>query len=346
MTTFNIQPVNTVLFEDIQQKINLKTKPLGSLGQLERIAAQIALIQQTLTPELQKPHMLVYAADHGITNSGVSAFPQEVTFQMVMNFLSGGAAINVFCKQHGIEMCIADAGVNHDFPKGTPLLDLKVAKGTANFLHEAAMSEEQLQEAIEKGADQVTKAHQEGCNVVGFGEMGIGNTSAASMLMALLCKLPVAGCVGRGTGIDDPQFANKINILEQAKDFHKLSGEDPWKVLQTFGGLEIAMICGGMLKAAELGMVILVDGFISTSAFLVGYKLYPALKDYAVFCHQSDESGHRRMLEHIGAEPILNLGMRLGEGSGAAVAYPIIQSAISFLNEMASFESAGVSNKE
>jgi nicotinate-nucleotide--dimethylbenzimidazole phosphoribosyltransferase len=331
--------------EQLQHKIDFKTKPLGALGTLEKIALQIGCLQNTLTPTLTNPTIIIFAADHGIANKGVSAYPQEVTFQMVMNFLQGGAAINVFAAQNNIYLKVVDAGVNFDFPANEKLVDLKIGKGTKSFLADKAMSETQIMECIIAPHYHIKKLHEEGCNVIGFGEMGIGNTSAATMLMSNFCNLPIEECVGRGTGLNDEQLKKKIDILKRAKDFH---GEitDPMQALQAFGGFEIAQMCYAMQRAYDYNMVILVDGFIASAAFLVAYKTNPDILKNAIFCHLSDEHGHKNLLNYLGVEPLLKLGMRLGEGTGCAVAYPLIESAISFLNNMASFESAGVSNKQ
>lgn len=345
MKTFYISPVSKELQDTIQRTIDQKTKPLGALGELERIALQIAMIQNSLSPQLVNPHLVIFAADHGIAKEGVSAYPQEVTFQMVMNFLNGGAAINVFCKQHHISMKIVDAGVNHEFAHNTSnLAHMKMGKGTRNFLKEPAMSLQEAQDCLSKGASIVQDLVKTGCNVIGFGEMGIGNTSAAGALMSQICHLPVEDCIGKGTGINDEQLKQKIKIIEKAIDLHSPLGS-PLEILATFGGYEIAQLCGAMLQAAENKMLILVDGFISTAAFLVAAALHPEIKDYAICCHQSDEAGHKKMLQYLNMHPILHLNMRLGEGTGVALAYPVLQSALLFLNEMASFESAGVSNK-
>ncbi|KOY86763.1 nicotinate-nucleotide--dimethylbenzimidazole phosphoribosyltransferase [bacterium 336/3] len=330
--------------EQLQHKINFKTKPLGALGKLEKIALQIGKIQNTLSPSLQKPTIVIFAADHGIAHEGVSAYPQEVTYQMVMNFLAGGAAINVFSKQNNIDLKIVDAGVNFDFEPHPSLINAKIAKQTQSFLHTQAMTENQLKECFLKGEEIVEKLHEEGSNIIGFGEMGIANTSSATMLMSVLCDLPISKCVGRGTGLNDEQFNHKIAILEEAKAKHQI--ENPMDVLRTFGGFEIAQMCGAMITAFKKNMIILVDGFIASSAFLVAYSINQEILNNAIFCHLSDEYGHKNMLDFMEVEPLLNLQMRLGEGTGCAVAYPIIQSAVNFLNEMASFESAGVSQKE
>ena len=340
--TFHIEPLSAELVEQLHQKINNKTKPLGSLGLLERLALRVGQIQGTLTPTLTRPAVLVFAGDHGVVAEGVSPYPQEVTRQMVLNFLAGGAAINVFARQHNMELFVVDAGVNGDFPDHPRLLKRKVARGTNNFLREPAMSPEQCEQAIATGADIVRQMRQDGSNVLICGEMGIGNTSSASIILSQLGDFPVENCVGPGAGLTNPGVKKKIDILQAAITHHHL-GDNPFQVLTTFGGLEIAMICGAYLQAAQERMVILVDGFISTSALLVASRLYPAVLDYCVFGHQSEEPGHRKMLELLHGEPLLRLNMRLGEGTGAVVAYPLVESAVRFLNEMASFESAGVS---
>ena len=333
------------IINKLQHKIDFKTKPIGALGVLEKIALQIGAIQNTLLPTLKNPTIVVFAADHGIANEGVSAYPQEVTFQMVMNFLQGGAAINVFSKQNNINLKIVNAGVNFNFEKNEKLINAKVGNGTNSFLNQKAMSITQLQQCLEKGKEIVDQIANTGCNIIGFGEMGIGNTSSATMLMSYLCDLPIEKCVGRGTGLNDIQLENKISILKKAQLFQGKI-ENPKEVLQTFGGFEIAQMCSAMLTAFENNMIIMVDGFIASSAFLVAYKIKPAISNNAIFCHLSDEYGHQNLLDYLKAEPLLKLNMRLGEGTGCAVAYPIIKSAVTFLNNMASFERAGVTNKE
>ncbi len=331
--------------KEIQHKIDFKTKPLGALGQLEKTAKQIALYQNTLEPALKNPHILVFAADHGIANEGVSAYPQEVTFQMVMNFLNGGAAINVFSKKNNITLKIIDAGVNFDFETNKELISTKIAYGTKSFLSSDAMTQSELDECFGFGKDLVQHLKKINCNVVGFGEMGIGNTSSASMIMHYITQLPLEECVGKGTGLQDEQLKKKLEILTKSVEFQgKLN--DPKEILQKVGGFEIAQMCGAMLEAYHQNMLILVDGFISTAAFLVAQSIEPKCMDAAIFSHQSDESGHSKMLNYLNATPLLKLDLRLGEGTGCAIVYPVIESAVAFLNEMASFESAGVSNKE
>lgn len=342
---FNITQPSQALKSALTDKINNKTKPLGALGMLEAIALQIGLIQQTLTPQLNKPTMLVFAGDHGVTDAGVSPFPQAVTAQMVMNFLQGGAAINVFTAQNNMCLRVVDSGVNHQFPPSPDLIDAKIAFGTRNFLHEPAMTRVQCEQALEAGAKIVNSQNAEGCNVFGFGEMGIGNTSSASCLMSILCGLSIEQCVGRGTGLDDAGLAHKVSILGQALARHDLNAADAMQALATFGGFEIAMMVGAMLQAAEKQCTLLIDGFITTAALLVAVKLQPDVLHYCVFTHCSDESGHRTMLDFLRVKPLLNIDLRLGEGTGAALAYPMVLAAVNFLNTMASFESASVSQR-
>jgi nicotinate-nucleotide--dimethylbenzimidazole phosphoribosyltransferase len=340
MTTYTLK-------EQVQHKIDFKTKPTGALGKLEQIALQIALVQDTQSPKLTDPHILVFAADHGIANEGVSAYPQEVTWQMVHNFLSEGAAINVFANQHNIMVLVVDAGVNKHFDKIPLLINAKVAMGTKSFLTEAAMTIDELNLCNGYALHLITELTKNTkCNIIGFGEMGIGNTSAASMIMHCLTNIPLNDCVGKGTGVNDAQFIQKQNILNQALAHHAaIDKKDPYAVLRTFGGFEIAMITEAMLAAYDNKLTFMVDGFIATAAYLVAVKVNPNIEANAIFCHQSNEKGHQLLLNYLNASPLLNLGMRLGEGTGCAVAYPIIQSAVNFLNNMASFETAGVSNK-
>jgi len=327
----------------IQQKIDLKTKPLGALGVLEKIAFKISTIQNSLSPRLEKPTLVVFAGDHGIAKDGVSAFPQEVTHQMVFNFLQGGAAINVFSKQHDIDLHIVDSGVNYDFAYDK-LINHKIGHGTKSFLTQKAMTTQDFQECLKKGEETVKAIAAIQTNIIGFGEMGIGNTSSSTMLMSYLCDLPIEDCVGKGTGVNEEQLKHKTNILKQAKAFHGPL-DNVEDIFSTFGGFEMAQMCGAILTAYEQNMLILIDGFIATAVFLAATKMNPNIKANALFCHQSNERGHQLLLKELEAQPILNLGLRLGEGTGCALAYPIIQSAVNFLNEMASFESAGISEK-
>ena len=337
--------MNNILKDQLQHKINNKTKPLGSLGKLEEIALQIGQIQNTSSPELNNPTIIVFAADHGLADAGVSPFPKEVTQQMVLNFLNGGAAINVFSKQNGINLKIVDAGVDADFANNPNLIHAKIANGTKNILENSAMTIEECKKAIETGSKIVSDQFNTGCNIIGFGEMGIGNTSSASLLMSKITGITLEECIGKGTGHDDAGLQRKKEILKQAFEKYQLNS-NPIEILATFGGFEIAMITGAFLKATELNMTIMVDGFIVTSALLIAQKINSDVLKNCIFTHTSNEQGHIKMLNYLDAKPILNLEMRLGEGTGAAVAYPIIKSAINFINQMASFEDADVSNKE
>jgi nicotinate-nucleotide--dimethylbenzimidazole phosphoribosyltransferase len=350
---FEISALDRGMAVDLQRKIDQKTKPLGALGRLESLALQLGLIQRSLAPQVANPHVLVCAGDHGAAKAGVSAFPQEVTWQMVENFLAGGAAINVLAKQAGMTLVVADAGVAHDFGARPNLVNAKVgAGGTANYLDGAAMSEAECATAMANGAKLAREFAAAGCNVLGFGEMGIGNTASASLLTHCITGLPLADCVGRGTGLDDAGLARKSALLAQALSAwperpapHASSGDDALRVLARFGGFEIAMLAGAMLAAAEARMTLLIDGFIVTSALLVAAQVSPAILDYCVYAHCSNEAGHRRQLDWLKGRPLLDLGLRLGEGTGAALALPLLNAACAFMNEMASFESAGVSEK-
>jgi nicotinate-nucleotide--dimethylbenzimidazole phosphoribosyltransferase len=325
-------------------KIDNKTKPLGSLGILEKLALQIGEVFQTLEPKIIEPNMVVFAADHGIAVHGVSAYPQDVTRQMMTNFLEGGAAINVFCKQNNIKLSIVDAGVNYDFSPNANLISAKIAKGTQSFLHGPAMSASELSLCFYKGAAVVDAIAKTGSNCIGFGEMGIGNTSTASVLMSIITKMPLEDCVGLGTGVSDEKLIQKQKILKEAVDNYSGSQELD-ENLAYFGGFEIMQMASGMLTAYENNMLILVDGFICSVAFLIAHQKNPAIIKNAIFCHCSAEQAHLKLLDYLEVKPVLQLGLRLGEGTACAIAFPIIQSAVAFLNEMASFESANVNKK-
>lgn len=342
-------PQPTPLETAVRRRMDQKTKPPGSLGCLEDVALQIALIQQTETPVLRNPYVLVFAADHGLAAEGVSAYPADVTYGMVRNFIAGGAAINVFCRQNGLQLLVCDVGVTGTFTEntkapaaGAPAADsfvkYKIRPGTRNMLHEPALTPDECAAALDAGKTLVNGVLYRGCNVVGFGEMGIGNTSSAALLMHRLTGEPLVNCVGRGTGLDDAGLVRKRDVLQAVADRY-VHLTHPLDLLAAMGGLEIAAIAGGMLQAAEAGLVILVDGFIATSALLVAHALQPAVLNNCVFCHQSDEAGHGRMLRFLGATPLLNLGLRLGEGTGCALAYPIVQAAVHMLTDMATMDS-------
>lgn len=337
-----ITPLDDALRPALQAAIDDKTKPLGALGRLESLALQLGLILGTARPALQRPTVIVFAADHGVADAGVSAYPAEVTAQMVQNFLAGGAAINVFSRQHGFVLEIVDAGVRVPLAAAPGLVNCRIADGTRNFAVEPAMTAEQVAAAMTAGMARVLRHAQQGCNVIGFGEMGIANTSAAACLMQRLTGLPLEECIGRGTGLDDAGLARKREVLGRALALHA-GAQAPLEVLATFGGFEIAMMAGAFLAAAASRMVILVDGFIASAALLVAQRLDPNVLQYCVFTHCSHERGHRALLQHFGAEPLLALDLRLGEGTGAALAWPLVASAAAFLNEMATFSGAGVS---
>lgn len=341
--SFAVAPVDRSLEAALRRKIDNKTKPLGALGRLEDLALQIGLAQKSLSPTLAKPHIVVLAGDHGAAKAGISAYPQDVTWQMVENFLAGGAAINVFARANGIGLTVVDAGVNHDFGVRDNLVDAKIAPGTANYLEGPAMTAAQRDAAMAKGAEIVGRLVADGCDAIGFGEMGIGNTASASLITHCLTDASLADCVGRGTGLDDAGLARKRELLALALTRHRGAQDDALGVLAQFGGFEIAMMAGGMLAAAQAGRIVLVDGFICGAAALVAWRVAPAFRDYAVFCHASAEPGHKAQMAALQARPLVDLGMRLGEGTGAAVAWPLLRAACAFVNEMASFESAGVS---
>lgn len=342
---FETQPQNKINFNQLlQDKIDSKTKPIGALGVLEALAFQMGSVFETLNPKIKNPNIVVFAADHGIANHGVSAYPQDVTRQMVINFLEGGAAINVFCKQNNIRLSIVDAGVNYDFPTNAKLINAKIAKGTQSFLHAPAMSETELQLCFEKGKSIITNIANTDCNCIGFGEMGIGNTSTASVLMSILTGIPIEECVGKGTGVEDEKLIQKQNLLKKAIDNY--SGQtELMQQLAYFGGFEILQMASGMLTAYDHKMLILVDGFICSTAFLIASKINPDIIKNTIFCHVSAEQAHQKLLNYLNAKPILNLDLRLGEGTGCAIAFPMLKSAEAFLSEMATFENAGVSRK-
>lgn len=341
MITFNIEKPDTAIADALQDKINNLTKPKGSLGRLEEIALQIGLIQQTLSPSLNHPVNVIYASDHGIADEGVSKSPKEVTRQVIHNFLNGGAGVCFLARQHGIEIKIVDGGVDFDFPSIPQLIDRKVRKGTRNFLHEAAMTREEMLLSLQYGADIVTDCYEEESNIISFGEMGIGNTAASSMWMTCLTGIPLKECVGAGSGLDSSGVEHKYSVLKTALENYK-GDNSPEDVIRYFGGYEMVMAIGGMLRAAELKMVILIDGFIMTNCILAASRLYPEVLPYCIFGHCGDEAGHRKVLNVLHAKPLLDLGLRLGEGSGSVCAYPIVDSAVRMINEMQTFQQAAI----
>lgn len=341
MKTFDITRSDEAIRAALIDKINNLTKPKGSLGALEDLALQIGLIQQTLSPTLQHPQNIIFAADHGIVEEGVSVSPKEITWQQISNFLHGGAGINFLCRQHGFTLKIVDAGVDYDLPYEKGIINMKVRKGTRNYLHEAAMTEEEMELCLERGAEVVCRCHEEGSNVLSFGEMGIGNTSSSSMWMTCFTDTSLEQCVGAGSGLDNTGIRHKYEVLKQSLDNYNGDGS-PRDIIRYFGGLEMVMAVGAMLQAAELKMIILVDGFIMTNCILAASKLYPEVLDYAIFGHCGDESGHKLILDYLKANPLLYLGLRLGEGTGAICAYPIVDSAVRMMNEMDNFAHASI----
>ncbi|MBQ8712135.1 MAG: nicotinate-nucleotide--dimethylbenzimidazole phosphoribosyltransferase [Prevotella sp.] len=366
MKTFDIHPVDRQLEHDIQQKIDNLNKPKGSLGRLEELAMQVCLIQQTLSPSLAHPCHLLLGGDHGIEREGVSVSPREVTWQQMINFTRGGGGVNMFCRQHGFHLRIVDVGVDYDLSRVPGIIDRKIARGTRNFRYEPAMTEEELDRAMQTGAELVDDCHAEGCRIVSIGEMGIGNTSPSSIWMHLFCNIPLKECIGAGAGLDNEGIRRKYDVLSKAvenwkKTHSSLSTQHSslnthlsslishhstlithHSTLSYFAGFEMAVAIGAMLRAAELHLIILVDGFIMTACALAATRLYPAAQDYMIFTHQGDESGHRRMLDFLGAKPLLSLGLRLGEGTGALCAFPIVDSAVRMMNEMNNFKDAEI----
>ena len=340
---FHIERPDAAICPALQEKIDNLTKPKGSLGRLEELALQIGLIQQTLSPALRHPQNIVFAADHGIVEEGVSIAPKEVTWQQVCHFThpQGTGGVNFLCRQHGFTLKVVDAGVDFDLPRDRGIIDLKVARGTRNFLHGPAMTEAEMEQCLAGGASVVRQCFEEGSNVLSFGEMGIGNTSPSSVWMSYFTGIPLAECVGAGSGLDSAGIRHKLDVLTRAMDNYRGDGS-PRDLIRWFGGFEMVMAVGAMLQAAALRMVILVDGFIMTNCILAASKLYPEVLDYAVFGHCGDESGHRKVLDALGAKPLLSLGLRLGEGTGAICAYPIVDSAVRMINQMDTFSGADI----
>ena len=325
----------------IQAKIDNLNKPKGSLGRLEELAMQVCLVQQTLEPSLAHPCHLLLGGDHGIEREGVSVSPREVTWQQMINFTRGGGGVNMFCRQHGFKLRIVDVGVDYDLSDIPGILNRKIARGTKNFLYEPAMSEEEYDQAIAVGVDLVDACCAEGCRVLSIGEMGIANTSSSSIWMHLFGNIPLEECIGAGAGLDTPGIRHKYEVLSKAvQKSPKLGGII--EVIRYFGGFEMVAAIGAMLRAAEQHLIILVDGFIMTACAIAAIRLYPASQDYMIFTHCGDESGHKRMLDIVGAKPLLHLGLRLGEGTGALCAFPIVDSAVRMMNEMNNFDNAKI----
>jgi nicotinate-nucleotide--dimethylbenzimidazole phosphoribosyltransferase len=341
-----IKPVDPELLEKAQERLNSLTKPPGSLGRLEEFAGRLGAIQQTVKPFIGKKRVYTLAGDHGVTEEGVSAFPSEVTPQMVLNFVGAGAAINVLTRHVGSEIMVVDMGVNFDFGNVAGLIDCKVAKGTANFTKGAAMTVEQTARAVSAGVELARQAKTDGVTLLGVGEMGIGNTTPAAAILAAFSGLSPEEVVGRGTGVDDEGLKRKADAVKRGLEVNAPDANNPLDVLAKVGGFEIAGMTGVFLGAAACGIPVLADGFISSSAALVALKLCPALADYLFVAHLSQEQGHVKMVELLGQQPIVDLSMRLGEGTGAALAMSILEAAARIPSEMATFAEAGVSDKE
>jgi len=342
--TFNIPLPDPTLLPRIQQKIDNLNKPKGSLGLLEELAKQICLVQQTLNPELRHPCHLLLGGDHGIEREGVSVSPRCVTWQQMENFTRGGGGVNMFCRQHGFKLRIVDVGVDHDLSHNPNILQRKIAPGTRNFLHEPAMTPQQMEQAMAIGAQLATDcATDDHCNILAIGEMGIANTSPSSLWLSLLAGVPLDECIGAGAGLDAQGMAHKRQVLAQAlQRFRSYGDERPEFMVQYFGGFEMVAAIGAMLRAAEQRMLVLVDGFIMTACAMAATAINSNLRPYLIFAHQGDEHAHAAMLRHLKAKPLLSLGLRLGEGTGALCAYPIVDSAVRMVNEMNTFQKANI----
>ena len=348
MYAFHIEQPDEALRPAIQQKIDNLNKPKNSLGRLESLAMQVCLIQQTLSPSLSHPCHLLLGGDHGIEREGVSVSPREVTWQQMINFTRGGGGVNMFCRQHGFDLKLVDVGVDYDLTPYPSILNRKIARGTQNFLYGPAMTEAQFEQAINVGIDLVDTCHQQGCLVLSIGEMGIANTSPSSIWMHLFTGIPLKDCIGAGAGLSSEGIRHKYEVLSKAVDNWKRATESNSSLftlhssLSYFGGFEMVTAIGAMLRAAELHLIILIDGFIMTACALAASHLYPDAKHYMVFTHQGDESGHKAMLDYLQAEPLLQLGLRLGEGTGALCAFPIVDPAVRMMNEMNNFDNANI----
>ena len=345
MRHFSIEKPDIGLCEDIQKKIDHLNKPKGSLGTLEELAMQLCLIQHTMTPKLCHPCHFLFGADHGIEREKVSVSPREITWQQMINFTRGGGGVNMFCRQYGFDLKIVDVGVDYDLSKVPGIINRKIALGTNNFLYGPAMTEEQMEQAISVGVEMVDKAIAEGSNIVCMGEMGIANTSPSSVWMSLFENVPLEECVGAGAGLDNEGIRHKYDVLKRSVDkYLSLAPIDDTVeyAIRYFGGFEMVAAIGAMLRAAERKITIMVDGFIMSACALAAIRLYPAAFDYMIFGHKGDEGGHARMLQLMGAKPLLALGLRLGEGTGALCSYGIIESAVRMVREMNNFDNAHI----
>jgi len=339
-----IQPLSDSLLADAVAKIDDKSKPLGALGRIEELCVRMSLIQNSLTPEISRKTIFVFAGDHGVTEEGVSAFPSEVTGQMVENFLNGGAAINVLCRHHSIDMKVVDMGVIKDFSPHPDLIMAKVAQGTKNFALEDAMTRKQVIQALESGMKIFLDAHSAApIQIVGLGEMGIGNTTSASAIISTITGITPAKATGRGTGVDNKGLDHKIEVIDRVLKFHRLDPENGFEILRKIGGLEIAGIAGAVLAAASKGCAVVLDGVISTAAGLVAHVINPDIQGYLISGHKSVEIAQKAALSHMGLVPVIDFDMRLGEGTGAALAIDMADTACKIMTQMASFDEAKIS---
>lgn len=344
-TIGRIQPTDRRLLAQAQARLDRLTKPIGSLGRLEELAARYVMITGEMKPKVPRGTVFTFAADHGVTTEGVSAYPSAVTPQMVLNFLRGGAGVNVLARHVGIEVRVVDIGVAFDFEGVSGLIHKKVMPGTKNMLVESAMSPAQAEQALQVGIDLATEAGRQGIGLIGTGEMGIGNTTASSAIAAVMTRRPVSEVTGRGTGIDDASHAHKIDVIQRTLDLHRLDSTNAMEVLAKVGGLEIGGLAGLMLGAAEARIPVVLDGFIAGAAALIAVGLQPHCKDYLIASHRSVEQGHQAILDHLGLKPLFDLDLRLGEGTGACLGMSLVFSAIKILTEMATFDEAGVSER-
>jgi len=344
MREFCIRRPDRAIEGALRAKIDNLNKPLGSLGRLEEIALQVGLVQQSLRPALRHPCHLLFGGDHGVEREGVSATPREVTWQQMRNFARGGGGVNLFCRQHGVELAVVDVGVDGDLSHEDGIIDRKIARGTRDFLYEAAMTDEEMERTVEVGVEMVDRCRDEGCDIVSVGEMGAANTSPSSVWMSLLGGVPIEECVGAGSGLSSDGVGRKTDVLRRSIERFRSEVNDPCalNIIRWFGGFEMVAAVGAMLRAAERGMVVMVDGFIMTACALAATKISPEAQDYMIFAHVGDESGHARLLSLMGARPLLSLGLRLGEGTGALCALPIVESAVRMVNEMNNFSDAHI----
>jgi nicotinate-nucleotide--dimethylbenzimidazole phosphoribosyltransferase len=339
----SVQPVDKTMLEQARLRHDQLTKPLGSLGILEEVGIRLAAIYSTVKPKITAKGVVVFAADHGVVDAGVSAYPKAVTEQMMLNFLRGGAAINVLSQTHGVDMMVVDVGVDADFPDHPTLLKRKVARGTKNMLTAPAMTHEELRQALEAGIEAANLMIDKGVNLIAGGDMGIGNTTSATAVISVLTGLSVAELTGRGTGVDDAGLQRKIDVIEKALILHKVNREEPLELLRCVGGLELAALTGFYVACAARNVAIVLDGFVSHAAALIAVTLNPNIKDYLFASHTSQNELHRKRFEMLGVKPLFSFTLRLGEGTGAVLAMPVIESAAAILASMSTFAEAGVS---